>query len=224
MKRFNITSIIAFFRYHTDMRSTRTTTRYAFLLVLSGLLFILLAVLVKSGVLQLFDEDILVLLSARQTPERTLLLQTITQAGSIYLIAPVSVLVGYMLYRQNRKFDALLLLFSVTLAAVLARLLKFIVGRERPDLYTAMADTFTDLAFPSVHATQVTAFCLALLPLLRLMRPLTGWVIILLVFALTMTVMYSRLYLQLHYPSDIIGGVLLAIVCVTGVLVILARD
>ena len=76
-----------------------------------------------------------------------------------------------------------------------------------------MADTFTNLAFPSVHATQLAAFCLALLPILGSLRPLAGWWIILLLFTLAVAVMYSRLYLQVHYPSDIIGGVLLAIVC-----------
>ena len=195
------------------MRSIRKTTPCAFLLVLSGVLFILLAVLVKFCLLQAFDEDVLAILSAQQAPDLTLLFRTLTWAGSVFLLAPISALVAYMLYRLHREYDALLLLFSVSLAAVIARLLKFIVGRERPDLYPAMTDTFTDLAFPSVHVTQVTVFCLALLPLLRSLRPLAGWAVILLMFALVITVMYSRLYLQLHYPSDIIGGVLLAIVC-----------
>jgi len=64
-----------------------------------------------------------------------------------------------------------------------------------------------DWSFPSAHAAQVTAFALA-----WLLRPgaAPGRIEIAVLFATVTAVFASRLYLQVHFPSDVVAGALLA--------------
>ena len=185
-------------------------------MAIAALLFVFLMLLVKADMPPGFDVNTLAFFAEHYSPLGARLFQTITWVGSILFLAPTGLLIGYWLYRRKRRVEARFLIASLTLAALAARLLKYLIGRERPDAYPALVDTYTDLAFPSVHAAQVTAFCLALFLVLGLrgagQRVLVGLVLL----GLALGVTGSRLYLQVHYPSDVIGGALLAVVCVVG--------
>lgn len=184
--------------------------------VIAALLFIILAARVTTGTPPAFDTGGLAWFAGHSSTMATGVFRLVTWAGSIFFLAPVVTLASYILYRYNYRSGALVLASSFAAAAIAARLLKYLIARERPDVYPALVDTITGLAFPSVHAAQVSAFCLALYLVLRSCR--LAWHAIagavLLVSALV--VMCSRLYLQVHYPSDIIGGALVAIICVLG--------
>ena len=185
-------------------------------MAIAALLFVFLTLLVKADIPPGFDANTLAFFAGHYSPPGARLFQTITWAGSIIFLAPISLLIGYLLYQRKRRAGAMFLIASLMLAAFAARLLKYLIGRERPDAYPALVDTYTDLAFPSVHAAQVTAFCLALFLVLGVrgagQRVLVGLVFL----SLSLGVICSRLYLQVHYPSDVIGGALLAVVCVAG--------
>jgi undecaprenyl-diphosphatase len=68
-----------------------------------------------------------------------------------------------------------------------------------------------DWSFPSAHAAQATAFALA-----WLLRPgaSPGRPEIVVLFAAVALVFASRLYLQVHFPSDVFAGALLAVLWV----------
>jgi len=79
--------------------------------------------------------------------------------------------------------------------------------RPRPDLYPPLVPMPEDWSFPSAHAVQVTAFALA-----WLLRPGTspGRIEIVVFLAAAALVGVSRPYLQVHFPSDVIAGAILA--------------
>ena len=92
-------------------------------------------------------------------------------------------------------------------ASALGHLAKLVIERPRPDLFPPLIAMPADWSFPSAHAVQVTAFALA-----WVLRPgaAAGRIEMAVLVAVVALVVASRLYLQVHFPSDVVAGVLLA--------------
>jgi membrane-associated phospholipid phosphatase len=80
--------------------------------------------------------------------------------------------------------------------------IKFVARRQRPQLAgcPALVETPTQLSFPSAHASTAFAGAFAYARLGLPALPL---------YALAKGLSYSRLYLGVHYPSDVLAGALL---------------
>lgn len=89
---------------------------------------------------------------------------------------------------------------SVVWAYALNSALKLVVRRRRPEAVAALVATPTRLSFPSAHASTSFAGALAY-SRLGLPRGL--------LYALALALSGSRVYLGVHYPSDVLGGALL---------------
>lgn len=89
---------------------------------------------------------------------------------------------------------------SVAAAYVANTAVKLIVRRRRPALGGQLTSTPTQLSFPSAHASTSFAGARALSRAGGPAAPLWG---------LALGLSLSRLYLGVHYPSDLIGGALL---------------
>ncbi len=91
---------------------------------------------------------------------------------------------------------------TVTATFALNTAVKLAVGRRRPQLagLPALTPTPTTLSFPSAHASTGFAGALAYS---RLGMPAPA------LYGLALALAYSRLYLGVHYPSDILAGALL---------------
>jgi membrane-associated phospholipid phosphatase len=94
---------------------------------------------------------------------------------------------------------------AVLATYALNTLLKLLLRRRRPELpgLPPLIDTPTALSFPSAHASTAFAGALAYSRLGVPAPPLYG---------LAAALAYSRLYLGVHYPSDIVAGALLGTV------------
>jgi undecaprenyl-diphosphatase len=101
-------------------------------------------------------------------------------------------------------------------ASILCGIAKKMVERHRPELWV-LASKHTSFSFPSGHATQSMAFVAALL----LLAP-REWRNTVLVLGLPWIALVGlcRLYLGLHYPTDILAGWALAAAwcCLLGLL------
>ena len=96
-------------------------------------------------------------------------------------------------------------------AAALAHLAKLAIERPRPDLLPALVAMPADPSFPSAHAMQATAFAVA-----WLLRPgaRPGAAEAVAALLLAAAVAGSRVYLQVHFVSDVAFGVIAAILWV----------
>ncbi len=143
---------------------------------------------------------------------------TFTWLGSLYFLLPCSVILSLLLLRIGRPAETMLLalsLFATVLAVYAAKLL---FRRSRPDSTELLIPMPTDWSFPSAHTAQATAFFLSItLIALRLLPPF--WALLTALFSLLIVagVGYSRIYLQVHYLSDVVAGLTLAIVLVLAV-------
>ncbi len=143
----------------------------------------------------------------------------ITWFGSLMLLLPLTVVAALLLRRDRRRREAGFMLLALLGSSALSHVFKLWVARPRPDLYPAWLDMPGDWSFPSAHAMQATAAALAWLVVARRARAL--WAI-LLGFAVLL-VGLSRIYLQVHFPSDVVVGILAAVLWVAGLRALLLK-
>jgi undecaprenyl-diphosphatase len=138
----------------------------------------------------------------------TAAMRDLTWLGSTVVLVPLVAAVGLAARRRTGTWTAMAhLALSLGGAVVLYDVIKPLVGRPRPHV-GALVSTATGYAFPSGHATQIVAVT-ATLSILA-----TGashswpgkvaiWCTAVLV---SLVVGFSRLYLGVHWPTDVLGG------------------
>jgi undecaprenyl-diphosphatase len=116
--------------------------------------------------------------------------------------------VGLGLILFGRPIDRIYVLIGLGVSIVnvaLFRFIKVLVGRKRPDAYDGSARfrAIDSYAFPSGHAT--TSFGLAWLVSVTYPHP----AVIAFVYLAASTIAFSRVYVQEHYPLDVVFGCML---------------
>ena len=146
--------------------------------------------------------------SAR-SPALTTLARTVTWAGSSWLLVPLDALCCLALLRRGMPRHAAAMALSLGGAILLWHVVKLLVSRARPPVEHLQA--VSGSSFPSGHATQASAFWFSLVLALRAagasraaQRATAA-----LAAAIVLAVAASRVYLGVHYISDVIAGVLL---------------
>lgn len=143
------------------------------------------------------------LMHAWQHPLLTSAMSAVTWLGSLAVLLPLAA--GLAWYGPGDGRQRLFLPLAVLGAAGVAQVLKWLIDRERPDLYPALIAMPADTSFPSAHAMQITA-CVAAWLLWRERAQQAGPLAI--GIALVGLVAVSRTYLQVHFLSDILAGII----------------
>ena len=135
----------------------------------------------------------------------------ITWLGSLSTLLPLAVLIAWAQSRRSSLRGSAFVPVSLLLATTLAFITKSIVEHPRPQLFSGPIPLPEDWSFPSAHAMQVTAFLLAVVFIAKdkfIFATATGAALIILLVGI------SRLYLQVHFPTDVIFGIIAAVGCV----------
>ena len=164
--------------------------------------------------LNVLDSQILSVFHSLRTPYLDHFFVSITWLGSLWLLIPLSVL-GIMViwrlgYAPVLSLHSTYLPAALLLASASAFALKAGFERPRPQLFDTLTAMPVDSAFPSAHSAQAAAFFVALWFLLPPALRLSGGIVL---SCVVIAVMMSRLYLQVHWPSDVLVGALLGAVC-----------
>ncbi|WP_213981671.1 phosphatase PAP2 family protein [Sphingomonas sp. dw_22] len=131
----------------------------------------------------------------------------VTALGSSTVLSFVVIATALFLWLRGRARTALLVLASTTLGAVAVTLIKALVGRSRPDLIGRLMDE-TSNSFPSGHAASSAMVYLTLATLLFpvVREPRMRAYLIGVALVLVGAIGISRVYLGVHWPSDVIAG------------------
>lgn len=137
-------------------------------------------------------------------------------AGPVGVAVVAVVAAAQTSWRRRSWAPGLLIVGTVAVAAVASTVTKMIVGRSRPPVATQLV-TEADWSFPSGHTTGIVAFAGILLVVLGArVRTTAGRVIAVSVAVLVVTVVAAtRLYLGVHWLTDVVGGALLGGAVVT---------
>jgi len=137
-------------------------------------------------------------------------MRLITTLGYPWVAVPLLFLVVYIFYRSDLRFSAALLLISVPGAAALSTALKSFYGRARPELFDSGYEA-PFFSFPSGHAiTAVSFYGVLTLLTARRLKGWRRWTAAAAGTVLVLLIGFSRLYLGVHYPSDVVAGYLAA--------------
>jgi undecaprenyl-diphosphatase len=187
----------------------------ATLALISGLIlaFLQIADEMVEGEMEAFDRFILLLFRDPADPDTVVgpawmheMVRDITALGSFSLLGLIVLGVCAYLYLARMRSAALFVLVSVLGGTLLSTVLKMGYNRPRPDL-TTMSEQFT-ASFPSGHAMLSAVTFLTLGALLARFAPTRRLQILSIGGALLLTLLVglSRLYMGVHYPSDILAG------------------
>jgi undecaprenyl-diphosphatase len=180
----------------------------------SAWLFGFIADEVLEGGTQAFDRSLL--LAIRSAGARTPLLgppavqecaRDVTALGGIPTLTLLTLIAAGFLFLSGKRRMAYFVCASVASGFLLSLILKGVFQRTRPDLVPHLVDV-THTSFPSGHSmmSSLTYFTLgALLARSQGLLRLKAYVLLLAVF-LTFIVGVSRIYLGVHWPTDVLAG------------------
>jgi undecaprenyl-diphosphatase len=153
-------------------------------------------------------------LHVHSSPTLVSLFSVVTWAGNTVVLAAVTLVGAALLDRAGRRRDAYVLLGGALGIELLNALLKLVFHRPRPELAYVHLDTYS---FPSGHAAGSAAIYGILLYLFaRGRRPRVAVVCSAAYVVLVVTICFSRLYLEVHYLSDVLAGASLGLAWAAG--------
>lgn len=167
-----------------------------------------------------FDHAAMRAISRRRHPVLTAMLRTLTWTGHGYAWAIAVVTLALVIRYDAARFPRGESILHSTLAAgiawILVKAIKALVRRRRPFQvlgdYARLTPAPNDDSFPSGHSASAFAFLTALTPLgPEVVVPVAIWAVV---------ISYSRYYLGVHFPSDIVAGVLIGVLSGMGLIML----
>ncbi|MDP1511896.1 phosphatase PAP2 family protein [Paenibacillus ottowii] len=184
-------------------------TRALFISFLCAIGFGGIALLVSDKKVAQFDNMIISVVQGLESPALTTIMKFFTFIGSGIPVAVISIAIFFILYKiLHHRRELILFIWVVTGSALLNGTLKLVFHRARPTLHRIV--NANGFSFPSGHS--MAAFSLYGVIAFLLWRHISTSTVrgILIVCSSAMILMIgvSRIYLGVHYPSDVLGGFL----------------
>ena len=172
------------------------------------LLFVIIGYIVKfyPEMLVSFDQPIQTVIRGDLPDYLTILFRAITRLIDIPVIITWVVITAFVFYRKRWKLESYLMLGNLTLAGILIVTFKNIYQRPRPEILHLVEEK--GFSFPSGHSLAVTIMVGTLIVILSQRIKNTVWrkIVQILLSLYIVSVLVSRIYLGVHYPSDVIAS------------------
>ena len=172
------------------------------------LLFVILGYMVKfyPDMLIGFDQPIQTAIRGDLPETLTLLFRAITHLIDIPVIITWVLIVAFIFYRKQWKLESYLMLGNLTLAGILIVTFKNIYQRPRPEILHLVEEK--GFSFPSGHSLAVTIMVGTLIVIFsqRIKNQLWKRIVQILLGLYLVSVLISRVYLGVHYPSDVLAS------------------
>ena len=192
-------------------------------LIILVIVFIIIAMLVCLDTTNVFDTTITNSIHRNISGEIHKILEVITFVGGVKFLPLLVLFICLVLVLKRKRNYAELLLFNSLFSTIAYIVLKNIIQRPRPSIFLFITET--GYSFPSGHATNNMAFYGMLIYLAsktikdKKLKILT--IVLLSLWILVMGI--TRIYFNVHYPSDVLAGYVLGGICILISLIIEAK-
>lgn len=198
----------------TKERNYKKYIKFGIVIVLIAI-FITLWIAVENGNIHGFDEKIYDAISSVKSPMLTNILVIITEIGGFFGLLFILLVTVIILLYKGRKKETLGIMLNLAISTYVYIFLKQVFQRTRPITGDILIDE-TGFSFPSGHSTNNMAFygfAIYLVCLNVKNHRLRNFLCVILAL-IPIVIGISRIYLRVHYPSDVIAGFSLGIVLV----------
>ena len=207
IKKLRSFLITKFKQYNVSLPYIITLTIAAIFVVGGINLFIELTDILTTDVLANYDKQITDYVISYRTPLLTDYFTFVTHVGDFYgyaVVVCITAFVSLVIFKKRKYVVQIVLVLA--LSGLSTWVLKRAINRARPSLEHLV--TVETLSYPSGHAMSAMSFYGFLIYLFYVfkMNKIYKYSIIFLLFLLILSIGISRIYLGVHFPSDIAGG------------------
>ncbi|HEX6007830.1 MAG TPA: phosphatase PAP2 family protein [Burkholderiales bacterium] len=162
---------------------------------------------VEEGFTQPFDESVLRWFESTRAPWLDRIMLELTTLGSGVVLILLVLITSVVLWQTQHKWSVFLLLLGTIGGKLLNTALKLAYNRPRPTIVEAVTDAYSP-SFPSGHAMSAMVVYSCVAYLVGRLEPARGLRYTVWIFAalLILAIGISRMYLGVHYPSDVLAG------------------
>ncbi|CAN7233209.1 phosphatase PAP2 family protein [Paenibacillus sp. LjRoot153] len=189
------------------MNAKLKVTIFLILSITSVLCFTIVASLIRGRWIAQVDSSVISAIQGMESPWLTSVMKGFTFIGSTPVVIVISVTCLLLFFKfLNHRLELILFVALVAGTAILNQLLKISFQRERPSLHRLIQES--GYSFPSGHSMVVFALYAALAFLLWRHVPTRRGrtAVILISIMMILLIGISRIYLGVHYPSDVVGA------------------
>ena len=153
------------------------------------------------------DEKVFEVIGRYVSPANTQFMKQVTFLGTHYFLIPANILIAsYFFFIARHRWYSIKVIAIALSSTVLMLLLKYIFSRERP--LVPLLEPALGYSFPSGHSLMGFAFYGLMIHIAYhyMTNRYVKWALIFLFAFLILFIGISRIYLRVHYPTDVLAG------------------
>ena len=161
-----------------------------------------------------FDVPLLLAIHSTAQPKLDVFVSYLTKLGVFWGVFPAAAMISLLLVIQQRWRALEFLLTASVGSIIINQTVKRLLHRARPHLWVTPAPEF-DYGFPSGHA--MASMTLVAVLIILSWKSRWRWFVVIIGTLFVLIIGWTRLYLGVHYPSDVLAGWMVALGWTIGV-------
>ena len=196
-------------------KKTQNIKKKLIILLVAFMIFVTLFILIITGNIEKFDNTCYNLVIQFKSNTLTQIMKIITNIGGSIGVLSILIILSIILIIKKKEKYAIIILLNTVICAILNFLMKIIIQRQRPTGFRIIEEI--GYSFPSGHSSVNMAFYGLLIYYIykiirnKKIRSIVCGILGVLIFLIGI----SRIYLGVHYTSDVIAGFLFGLsICI----------